>query len=986
MALIKQRVSIPFAEGLDTKTDRQQEALGSFRVLENVIFETINKLRKRRGYDQIQTLELGTESRITDAKQITNFKDELCLINETDFYSRSNVTEKWTNKGKIFSAFPTSTSVIRDNFSHSNTDCLQLEGLNVFTYEDSEGVKLSVKDSESGNYLVSNTLISAAGTLPKVSHISNNVFVFYVDGINIKYRRFNIIDPTVIESEKTVISNMDATNKKYDVELISQKIFVTYNSATAGGTLSFVKVNEDDTISSIVEVAGEVPSHALSLHTDINSRVLATWSDNVDIKVMAFNFTLGVQIIAPTSIETIAGITNTCLIEADNGYYDVFYEVSAGISKDYYVKYNTIDLSATIGTPSIVLKSVGLASKPFRHNNITFITTVHESTLQSTYFVTDTSGDIITKINTDVAGGLVADNGVTKVPQISDDEFLIAGQIKGRTVEDSDTFFSLLGINATILNFDKKDPYTNEVQGANLHITGGYLQAYDGNETVEHGFHVFPEDLINDSTATVGGFLSDGTYQYAAVYTWTDNQGQQHKSAPSIGFEVILAGGTATQIQNIDVPSLRLTDKTNVILDLYRTEDAGTVFYKVSDTFNPTYNDKTVEVVTILDTTSDTDLINNEILYTTGGVLDNIAAPSSSIITSFGNRIVLAGLEDESKLIYSKIRFEEQPIEFNDSLTVNVKADGGAITALKAMDEKLIIFKEEAIYYMLGDGPNNLGEQDNFTEPELVSSEIGCIEVNSVVLTPLGLFFKSKKGIYLVNRSMQLAYVGAPVEFYNNLTISSAVTIPQENQVRFTTTDGDALVYNYFTNKWATFTNHLALSATSIGSDYYFLRSDGVIYKENLDKFSDNGSPINIKLSTGWISFAGVQGFQRVYKLFLLGQFRSEHKIRIRIAYDFNEAYIQEKIIDTSDFTDSNAYGDYSPYGEPEITPYGGEGNVYQLRLDLKKQKCQSIKIRIEEIQHTTPGEGLTLSNVAFEVGAKKGMFKPDKERKYGTE
>ena len=986
MALIRQRVSIPFSEGLDTKTDRQQEALGSFRVLENVIFETINKLRKRRGYDQIHTLELGTEKRIIDAKQITTFKDELCLLNETDFYSRSDITEKWTNKGKIFSAFPTSDTVVRDSFSHSSVDCIQLEDLDVYTYQDSGGVRVSVKDSISGSYLISNVLISAVGTIPKVTHINNNVFIFFVDGTDIKYRRFNIIDPTVIEPEQTVDSNLSATDKKYDIELISQAIFVSYNSNTAGGTLSFFKVNEDETVSSVIEVAGEVADKALSLTTDINSRVICTWSDNSDIKVMMFNFTLGVQILIPTSIETIAGVTNTCLIETDNGNYDIFYEVSAGITKNYFVKYNTVDLSATVGTPSIVLKSVGLASKPFRHNSITYVTTVHESALQSTYFVTDINGDIITKINSDLAGGIIPDNGLTKVPQINDNEFLIAGQIKGRTVEDNNTFFSLLGINSTVLNFNKEDPYTNEVQGDNLHITGGYLQAYDGNETVEHGFHVFPEDLLNNSTATVGGSIPDGTYQYAAVYSWTDNQGQQHKSAPSIGFEVILTGGTATQTQSIDVPSLRLTDKTNVILDLYRTEDAGTVFYKVTDTFNPIYNDKTVDVVTIVDTTSDTNLIDNEILYTTGGVLDNIAAPSCSIITSFGNRIVLAGLEDENKLVYSKIRFENQPIEFNDSLTINTKAQGGAITALKAMDEKLVIFKDEAIYYMIGDGPNNIGEQDDFTEPELVSSEIGCIQVNSVVLTPLGLFFKSKKGIYVLNRNMQLGYIGAPVEVFNDLSITSAITIPQENQVRFTTSDGDALVYNYFTNKWATFTNHLALSATSVGSDYYFLRPDGVIYKENLDKFSDNGSPINIELSTGWISFAGLQGFQRVYKLFLLGQFKSPHKLRIRIAYDFNEAFIQEKIINVSDFTDNNAYGDYSPYGEPETTPYGGEGNVYQLRLDLKKQKCQSIKIRIEEIQHTTPGEGLTLSNVAFEVGAKKGMFKPDKERKYGTE
>ena len=105
------------------------------------------------------------------------------------------------------------------------------------------------------------------------------------------------------------------------------------------------------------------------------------------------------------------------------------------------------------------------------------------------------------------------------------------------------------------------------------------------------------------------------------------------------------------------------------------------------------------------------------------------------------------------------------------------------------MDEKLVIFKESAIFYLSGDGPNNLGQQDTFIKPELVSSDIGCININSVVLTPDGLMFKSKKGIYLLSRSMQLAYIGANVEAFNDLKVSSAIVVPEENQVRFTTLD-----------------------------------------------------------------------------------------------------------------------------------------------------------------------------------------------------
>jgi len=247
--------------------------------------------------------------------------------------------------------------------------------------------------------------------------------------------------------------------------------------------------------------------------------------------------------------------------------------------------------------------------------------------------------------------------------------------------------------------------------------------------------------------------------------------------------------------------------------------------------------------------------------------------------------------------------------------------------------------------------------------------------------------FKSRKGIYLLARNMSLVYIGSNVEEFNDLTISSAQVIPEENQVRFTTSDGVALVYNYYARQWAAFSNFRALSSITIDDDYYYLRTDDVIFQENETGFTDAGTPVNIKLETGWISFADVQGFQRVYRMLLLGDFKSPHKIRVRVAYDFADAFIQEVVIDTADFNDNTRYGEYSPYGEPTTIPYGGDGNVLQMRIDLKRQKCQSIKFRIEEIQDDTEniGEGLSLSNIMIEVGQKIGANKIDTGRKYGT-
>ena len=138
-----------------------------------------------------------------------------------------------------------------------------------------------------------------------------------------------------------------------------------------------------------------------------------------------------------------------------------------------------------------------------------------------------------------------------------------------------------------------------------------------------------------------------------------------------------------------------------------------------------------------------------------------------------------------------------------------------------------------------------------------------------------------------------------------------------------------------------------------------------------------------MRLETGWMNVAGLQNFQRVYHILLLASFKSSHKLRIRVAYDFKDAWVQEEIINPEDFLNANAYGADSPYGAG--SPYGGDGALYQFRLNLKIQKCQSIKFSIEDLQEE-PGEGLALSGLTFRVGVKEGTNKLAASNKFGTE
>jgi hypothetical protein len=230
---------------------------------------------------------------------------------------------------------------------------------------------------------------------------------------------------------------------------------------------------------------------------------------------------------------------------------------------------------------------------------------------------------------------------------------------------------------------------------------------------------------------------------------------------------------------------------------------------------------------------------------------------------------------------------------------------------------------------------------------------------------------------------MGLQYVGDRVEAYNEQTVTSIQIVGELNQVRCLLSEDRALVYNYNLQRWATFENHGGKSSISIGQDYYYLREDGTLYKENRASFSDASSPIKLKMVTGWLSMAELSGYQRAYNLFILGSYKSPHKLRVQIAYDFVDAFVDEVIIDSADFIDAAAYGSDATYGES--SPYGGNGALYQVRVDLEQQKCTSIKISVEDLQSNT-GEGLSISGITVRAGVKEGGAKLGTPNKYGTE
>ena len=610
-------------------------------------------------------------------------------------------------------------------------------------------------------------------------------------------------------------------------------------------------------------------------------------------------------------------------------------------------------------------------------------------------------------------------SGLASVGKHSSGSIHLPTNTLGRIQSNDKAFFTLAVPSITKLTYDFSVANQSVEISGNLLVAGSQVFGSDQMRFQEFNFVSRPSKLYIDTTnmTTSGTTMpANAVWSYYAVHRYEDASGKIHRSGLSDIFTFV----NPANYDNVDilVPMVNLTAKYqySTFIELYRTIDEGQIFYKVSDqaissTVLASSNDKTRNYIKLRDTLTDTQLQDNEILYTAGGVLENSVVGAASIITSFKNRVFVAGLEDSPHLVkYSKLIggqvFNPTPVEFANELVLEVPTLGGKIVAMSKMDDKLIIFKERAIYMVAGEGPVDTGEQNDYIDPQLVTTDIGCKFANGVASMPKGLMFMSHKGIYLLNRSLGLEYIGAPAEDYNDLTITKATVVSKKNEVRFLSSDGPTMIYNYFLEMWYTYEDHRGNSSCLVGNDYHIATFKDKVYKQVNTTASFDGAMVPIKLTTGWLSFAGVQGFQRVYRMLLLGEYRSPHKLQIKVAYNYDDVWYEEKIIDVAGYTQWYSYGGpttgtQDKYGDPSsedasghtAIAYGGKDNTqYQIRLNFQKQKCESIKIQITEIEGSNPagnsesaGPGFNLANLSFIVGVKKGDFRIKEQRVFGS-
>lgn len=536
------------------------------------------------------------------------------------------------------------------------------------------------------------------------------------------------------------------------------------------------------------------------------------------------------------------------------------------------------------------------------------------------------------------------------------------------------------------------------------------------------------------SGAFPGLEVATGTWAFRACWMWRDNLGNVHRSAPSEAIERTMEvdgppTGSTNVIQSVRIaappfaewrrdggtdailptdvylefytsPRAPILPPTNTVAvnDLYERIVHGLGYTGTALVATPILTDerRISPLVDIIDpadpawtvplfipggATGTAASVNDYFdvpLYTNGGVLDNDPTPCPLHCASTRDRVWMIDSEDRFSVWYSKPIQPAVGVEFSALLTLRVPTEAGELVALGAVDDLVLLMSESSIFGLdtADQGPDSTGAGD-FPPLRRISREVGCVNAASVITTDVGCFFASAAGIYLVQGTGQLVWVGRDLgDDVDVSAIVSAHVVPERKEVVFATA-ATLFVYDYDHGQWSRMAWTAADGPTSgadivstvvYGGETVTVSTDGLAWQED----ADSEEPVAYQARTGWIHLAGLQGFQRIRRFGLLGRiaFDPTPSPPFEIPPDFGTLSIRA-IFDY----DETQFEDYSLALASVYTRL----DPMTLRFHMSRQKCQAVAFRFTYLPPS--GQGTLfygrpeLVGLALEVGTKGRLY-----------
>jgi hypothetical protein len=985
MPLNYNKVTVPFVAGVNEGVDDKALQPPQNAVVQNAVFDKDGALSKRTGYTELGT-SFGRSSTTAGAgAHIFAHQDTLyAYLKRTTTGSPNQVMwtlarwskqrEKWFDQEVLTTSpqSPTGTPV------HITTRPLREEAagntaasrLSDYVYAATKGDTDAQKSyavgfgvlNQKGLYSVYDrnthavlfrdvadtttnlTLIQAVGTEDNVILLAKQ------DGAN------NLLVERVSPSAATSLNALTWSTLASNVDTLfdateydKDNAYVAYRSTTSN-TIGVIKLDSDGASAATTTVSTAatpalVTCQALNLGgTD---RLIVAWRESTTIKWEVLNLSTLASVAGPYSFSAGSSPTELTVAQDPNG---VIFYMSTGVTG--------IQVFVRSSTNTAVINqtwySLGVASRGWYDNGIGYVWAHSEpgDSTQSSYVLISTTS------RPPATPTIAARAQVTKAAV---DE--ISNRPLGAVIESLDNNTREWGVltAASIApeDVDKRSHKSVLIRaelgaaslshaslGRGMYVADGSMAVVDTVAAIMP-FHHTP--YISSSGAVVSGSLASGTYTHKCVYRYTSPSGEVFRSGDSLAHSTTISSNEDIQLTIKTVQSYQ-----DVVIEVYRTVDGGTTYYRVGHVNNST----TANTVTFTDSTVDADILDKEVLYTHAEVA-NTTPPATNVIATHDERLFALSADNPRVLVYSKRKQVGRGVEFGLGFTQRLPVEHDA-TALASSGGRLLVFTREAIYATGDVGPDNAGFGQSFRFAKV--AEVGTLDHRSVAVTPLGVFFQSPSGIKLLSPSLQLSTLGREVQ--DSLgTIVAAEYLRERDEVIFLQSSGTALLFNYRVNAWSTFTNHSnPVAATSWEDKLVWLDSSGVAHQADTS-YTDGSTSYAMTIKTAHMPLAGLLGFQRVKRVSVLGTGHTNATMTVNVRLDYND-----------DAADQTFTADSSTLAATT--------DQFQIVGHLKTQRCSAIQLEFVESAQTGTEQSFSLTGLALEVGLKPGIAKIPNSRR----
>lgn len=449
-------------------------------------------------------------------------------------------------------------------------------------------------------------------------------------------------------------------------------------------------------------------------------------------------------------------------------------------------------------------------------------------------------------------------------------------------------------------------------------------------------------------TATAGTTTVATSCYVIAIYTWIDAANRLHRSEPSLA----VSTGTFTT-QQLDVyvsemPYAPFTDTAGrqYSVELYITADGGTTYYRA--------NAAGGSVQTLFSSGegyrvySDVQLgaAGNSPLYSSGTSAEELtseAPPAFQAICTVGDRMFAVDAEDRSRVWFTKPFEAGYAPEWNTDNTLFLGDDGVGISDVGGVPT---VFCKRGIWQIYGEGPSALG-LGSFDPARRLPHEVACLDALSVCKTPMGVAFRARQGVMLLDNGLALQPIGSAIaSLYVSGTPTGYCKITYDelsDELHVLDFDTKHFVFNMGEQKWSQWTQDSAFQnwadCVTVDGRVWFLQrgssvTDSLCRAKAIDESSHNTHVYGWTLETPWIRFDGVTGDMRIWET--LPQIRLGSAVAntgtITCTYE-----TRDNLTDT--FTFSAA----------DIIALGSAGQTKNLRCRIRNQRTRQFRMTITE-------------------------------------